>query len=68
MTNQLSHPNFFPDFSKLTLRRVFKTDQGWIWRLTVRTLLFVQVANPFRARAIAAIGVLCRTFLSKALR
>jgi len=30
MTNQLSHPNFFPDFSKLTLRRVFKTDQGWI--------------------------------------
>src|SRR5271169_6003430 len=29
MTNQLSHPNFFPDFSKLTLRRVFKTDQGW---------------------------------------
>ena len=30
MTNQLSHPNFFPDFSKLTLRRVFKIDQGWI--------------------------------------
>src|SRR6266436_1915196 len=30
MTNQLSHPNFFPDFSKLTLRRVFKTEQGWI--------------------------------------
>jgi len=30
MTNQLSHPNFFPDFSKLTLRRVFKTDQGCI--------------------------------------
>jgi zinc-finger of transposase IS204/IS1001/IS1096/IS1165 len=29
MTNQLSHPNFFPDFSRLTLRRVFKTDQGW---------------------------------------
>jgi transposase len=30
MTNQLSHQNFFPDLSKLTLRRVFKTDQGWI--------------------------------------
>src|ERR1700722_13043539 len=29
MTNQLSHRNFFPDFSRLTLRRVFKTDQGW---------------------------------------
>ena len=30
MTNQLSHQNFFPDLSKLTLRRVFKTDQAWI--------------------------------------
>src|SRR5271167_2159173 len=29
MTNQLSHPNFFPDFSNVTLRRVFKTDKGW---------------------------------------
>src|SRR5258708_2251725 len=30
MTNQLSYPIVFPDFSKLTLRRVFKTEQGWI--------------------------------------
>jgi transposase len=30
MTNQLSHQNFFPDLSKLTLRRVFKTDKAWI--------------------------------------
>src|ERR1700674_4616668 len=30
MTNQLSHANLFPDLSKVTLRRVFKTDQGWI--------------------------------------
>jgi hypothetical protein len=30
MTNQLSHQNFFPDLSKLTLRRVFKTEQAWI--------------------------------------
>jgi transposase len=26
----VSHQNFFPDLSKLTLRRVFKTDQAWI--------------------------------------
>ena len=30
MTNQLSHGNLLPDLSKVTLRRVFKTDQGWI--------------------------------------
>jgi hypothetical protein len=30
MRNQLFHPNFFTDLSKLTLRRVFKTDQGWV--------------------------------------
>src|ERR1700676_5658798 len=30
MTNQLSHGNLLPDPSKVTLRRVFKTDQGWI--------------------------------------
>jgi transposase len=30
MTNQLFHSNLFADLSKLTLRRVFKTDQGWI--------------------------------------
>ena len=30
MTNQLFHANLFPDLSKMTLRRVFKTDQGWV--------------------------------------
>jgi transposase len=30
MTNQLSHGNLLPDPSKVTLQRVFKTDQGWI--------------------------------------
>ena len=30
MTNQLSHVNLFSDLNKVTLRRVFKTDQGWI--------------------------------------
>jgi transposase len=30
MTNQLSHANLFSDLSSVTLRRVFKTDQGWI--------------------------------------
>ena len=30
MTNQLSHANLFSDLSNVTLRRVFKTDQGWI--------------------------------------
>jgi hypothetical protein len=30
MTNQLSHANLFFDLSNLTLRRMFKTDQGWI--------------------------------------
>ena len=30
MTNQLTHGNLLPDLSKVTLRRVFKTDQGWI--------------------------------------
>jgi transposase len=29
MTNQLSHANLFSDLSNVTLRRVFKTDQGW---------------------------------------
>jgi transposase len=29
MTNQLSHANPFSDLSNVTLRRVFKTDQGW---------------------------------------
>jgi hypothetical protein len=32
MTNQLSHGNLLPDLSKVTLRRVFKTDQGWIMK------------------------------------
>ena len=30
MRNQLFHANLFPDLSKVTLRRVFKTDQGWV--------------------------------------
>jgi transposase len=30
MTNQLSHANLFSDLSNVTLRRVFKTNQGWI--------------------------------------
>ena len=30
MTNQLSHANLFSDLSNVTLRRVFRTDQGWI--------------------------------------
>ena len=30
MTNQLSHGNLLPDLIKVTLRRVFKTHQGWI--------------------------------------
>jgi transposase len=30
MTNQLSHINLFSDVNKVTLRRVFKADQGWI--------------------------------------
>ena len=30
MTNQLSHVNLFSDLNKVTLRRVLKTDQGWI--------------------------------------
>jgi hypothetical protein len=30
MTNQLSHADLFSDLSNVTLRRVFKTDQGWI--------------------------------------
>ena len=29
MTNLLSHANLFSDLSNVTLRRVFKTDQGW---------------------------------------
>ena len=29
MTNQLSHANLFSDLSNVTLRRVFRTDQGW---------------------------------------
>src|ERR1700719_2523805 len=29
MTNQLSHANLFSDLNNVTLRRVFKTDQGW---------------------------------------
>src|SRR5580700_1449959 len=29
MTNQLSHVNLFSDLSNVTLRRVFRTDQGW---------------------------------------
>jgi transposase len=29
MTNQLSHANVFSDLSNVTLRHVFKTDQGW---------------------------------------
>ena len=29
MTNQLSHANLFSELSNVTLRRVFKTDQGW---------------------------------------
>jgi transposase len=30
MTNQLSHANLFSDLGNVTLRRVVKTDQGWI--------------------------------------
>ena len=30
MRNQLFHANLFPDLSKVTLRRVFKTDRGWV--------------------------------------
>jgi transposase len=30
MTNQLSHAKLFSDLSNVTLRRVFRTDQGWI--------------------------------------
>jgi hypothetical protein len=30
MANQLSHANLFSDLSNVTLRHVFKTDQGWI--------------------------------------
>jgi hypothetical protein len=56
MTSQLSHANFFSDLNKVTLRRVFETDQGWImeahgqnsaicpgWRdLTKRKKLYVK--------------------------
>jgi hypothetical protein len=58
MRNQLFHANLFPDLSKVTLRRVFKTDQGWVMEADGQDLLFLLVANPFHARAIAAIGVL----------
>src|ERR1700730_1714145 len=30
MTNQLSHVTLFSDLNKVTLRRMFKTDQGWV--------------------------------------
>jgi transposase len=30
MTNESFHPNLLPDRSELTLRRTFRTDQGWV--------------------------------------
>ena len=30
MTNQLSHVTLFSDLNKVTLGRMFKTDQGWV--------------------------------------
>ena len=30
MTNQLSHVTLFSDLNKVTLRRMFKTDRGWV--------------------------------------
>jgi hypothetical protein len=65
MINQLSHRNLLPDLSKVTLRRVFKTDQVGSWKLAAKTLLSVLAANASRARAIAGIGALCETFLSQ---
>jgi hypothetical protein len=64
MTNQLPHVMFFSDLNKVALCRVFKTDEGWIMESQI--LLSVLVANPSIARAITGIGVLCKTFPSKA--
>jgi hypothetical protein len=67
MTNQLD-VNLFPDLNKVTLRHVFKTDQGWIMEAHGQNSAVCPGCNASPARAIAGIGVLCKTFLSKARR
>ena len=55
MTKELSYPNLLPDLSKLTLRRAFTTDQGWV-RPTARTPPLVRIAKRFPARARVTTG------------
>ena len=68
MTNQLSQGNLLPDFSKVTLRRVFKTDQGWIMEAHGQNSAICPGCQRISRCAIAGTGVLCETFLSKARR
>src|SRR5690349_16534082 len=61
MTHELSHPNLLPDLNKLTLRRAFHTDQGWVVEADGQDCApCARVANTFPARATAATGAALR--------